>query len=184
MKAISRYAGRFVGSFIFVLLGGCSVAPEQQEDVTVGCDVITTMQIDDAFQQAKENMSRSECTPFYSANFAALREIAKGNAHVENRSKFAAWLKYVSDRGVISVRQAKDGYNRYFNETFVSLPSQGHICGHMNKRNPVKAMSHELSQKSEGYNDILGDSEGYNRVHAQYNDMRFMLESVKTACNG
>lgn len=177
--------GGLAGTVLAVLLSsGCASTPEAPVNITQGCEVVSSKQLDVAIDQAKDNLSRAECLPFFSTNFASLRETAKGDPKADNRAKFAAWLKWANEQGIISVKQSKESYNRYFNETFVSLPSHGHICGYLQRHDPVKDMSRELSQKSEGYNDILGDSAGYYRVHAQYTDMKFMLESVASACQG
>jgi hypothetical protein len=167
-----------------VLATGCATTQPVSVSVNIaeGCDAVNSKKLTMAFEQSRDHLARSECAPFFDQHFNSLRRIATGDPKLENRAQFAGWLSWASKQGVITVKQSKEHYNRYFNETFVSLPKQGHICGHIQTKRPVTDMTLELTQKREGYLDILGDSKGYNQVHEQYQDMKFMLESMETAC--
>jgi hypothetical protein len=172
------------GLIAISLTTGCATQNAVPVDITEGCDSVNSKQIDAAFSEAKANLSRAECAPYFEANFTALKAVAKGNPGEENKARFAQWLSWSNKQGVITVKQSKALYTRYFHSTFVSLPSQGNLCSHLANGDPVKDMTRELSDKREGYNDIVNDSQGYNAVHQEYDDMKLMLDSVAMACQG
>lgn len=171
---------------LLALNTGCASlsSPSSSPVAAPVCDAIDSKQVDAAFGEARNNLSRAECAPYFEQNFSKLREVAQGDPGDDNRSRFAAWLNWSSDKGIITARQAKEMYTRYFHDTFVSLPSQGHVCGYLKDDSLKTAMKLELVQKREGYTRIAGDAEGFNRVHLQYEDMMLMLDSVNSACKG
>ncbi len=177
-----RYMRFFLAIVAAAVFTGCAAQPNAPVITTAGCETINSNLVDAAFDEARNNLSRQECVPFFQAIFNSLKVAAKGNPGEENKARFAAFLTWSNQQGIITVMQSKRLYNRYFNETFISLPDQGNVCSHMLNQSPVKDMTLELSQKREGYTEILGDSKGYDAVHAQYLDMKLMLESVATAC--
>ncbi len=113
-----------------------------------------------------------------------LLDIAANNPDSDNRRQFSDFLVRISDQGVISKRQAKSTYNRYFNVKFVSLTGEYNTCS---QTCPVKSrvladMQSELLDKELGLVQASQDSASYYRADHLLKEVQLVLEATCRAC--
>ena len=90
-----------------------------------------------------------------------------------------------SDEGLLSQRQAREYYNRYFNVKFMSMQGDYNNCSHTCPRRDrvMLNMERELSDKELGLLKISLDSAGYYRADELYQEVELVLKATCTACN-
>ena len=131
-----------------------------------------------------EDRLAGDCGSFYQDYVSQLVEIARDNPSADNRKAFSDLLVNLSDRGVISKRQAKELYNRYFNVKFVSLDGDYNTCSQVC---PVQDrvlldMEKELLDKEIGLLQASNDQAGYYRADMLLKESRLVLAATCRAC--
>ncbi len=113
-----------------------------------------------------------------------LLSIAEGDPKAENKRVFSEFLVWASDGGLLSQRQAREYYNRYFNVKFVSLQSDYNNCTHTCPRRDrvMLNMERELTDKERGLLKVSLDNAGYYRADELYQEVELVLEATCTAC--
>ena len=116
--------------------------------------------------------------------FAQLLDIAADNPSPDNKRQFSDFLVRVSDQGVISKRQAKATYNRYFNIKFVSLTGEYNTCSQTCpvRKNVLAEMQGELLDKELGLVRASEDSASYYRADHLLKEAQLVLEATCRAC--
>lgn len=124
------------------------------------------------------------CTAQFDRYYDDLLNIAEGDPKPENKRIFSEFLVWASDEGLLSQRQARDNYNRYFNVKFISMQSEYNNCSHTCPRRSAVMldMERELSDKERGLLKVSQDSAGYYRADLLYNEVDLVLEATCTAC--
>jgi len=124
------------------------------------------------------------CTAHFDRYYDDLLSIAEGDPKVENKRLFSEFLVWSSDQGILSQRQARDHYNRYFNVKFVSLQSDYNNCSHTCPRRDrvMLNMERELGDKERGLLKVSLDNAGYYRADELYDEVNLVLEATCTAC--
>lgn len=94
------------------------------------------------------------------------------------------FLVWTTDEGLLSQRQAKEHYNRYFNVKFVSLEGDYNNCSHTCPRRDsvMRNMERELGDKERGLLKVSLDNAGYYRADELYEEIELVLEATCTAC--
>jgi hypothetical protein len=93
-------------------LSACTTAQPDQCAVNLRGNLNTAM-------NTAESKLASGCEYHFNSYFNSLLTIAEQTPDSDNKMLFSDHLMRVNDMGVISRRQAKDLYNRYFNIKFV-----------------------------------------------------------------
>jgi hypothetical protein len=139
--------------------------------------------LDVAFDEAKAHLSAG-CAAHFDRYFDDLLTTAEGDPRPENKRRFSEFLVWASDEGVLSKRQARDYYNRYFNVKFMSLASDYNNCSHTCPRRDrvMLDMERELTDKERGLLKISLDNPGYYRADELYREVELVLEATCTAC--
>jgi len=160
-----------------MLLASCASSPPP-------CDGPQTKNLDAAIGDVKESLVAG-CSAHFEAYYDDLLEIAEGNPKHENKRLFSDFLVWASDEGILSQRQARDYYNRYFNVKFVSLQSDYNNCSHTCPRRGkvMLDMQRELSDKERGLLKVSMDNAGYYRADELYQEVELVLEATCTACS-
>ena len=124
------------------------------------------------------------CSAHFDRYYDDLLNIAEGDPKPENKRLFSEFLVWASDEGLLSQRQARNNYNRYFNVKFVSLQSDYNNCSHTCPRRDtvMHNMERELSDKERGLLKVSQDSAGYYRADELYSEIELVLEATCTAC--
>ena len=147
------------------------------------CGSPTTKNLDDAVVFVQQSL-KSGCAVHFERFYDDLLTIAEGDPKSENKRIFSEFLVWSKDQGLISQRQAKDYYNRYFNVKFVSLESDYNNCSHTCPRRDrvMRLMERELSDKERGLLRVSLDNAGYYRADELYQEVELVLEATCTAC--
>ncbi|MCH7741305.1 MAG: hypothetical protein IIB71_01415 [Proteobacteria bacterium] len=124
------------------------------------------------------------CTYSFENYFEQLMEIAVNNPDPDNKRQFSDFLVRISEQGVISKRQAKAKYNRYFNVKFVSWTGEYNTCS---QTCPVKSrvlaeMQSELLDKELGLVRASEDATSYYRADHLLKEAQLVLEATCRAC--
>ena len=158
------------------LLGACASSPPP-------CMSPTTKNLDTAVVQVQHELE-SGCAAHFDRFYDDLLSIAEGDPKHENKRVFSEFLVWTTDRGILSQRQAKEYYNRYFNVKFVSLEGDYNNCSHTCPRRDrvMRLMERELSDKERGLLKVSLDNAGYYRADELYQEIELVLEATCTAC--
>ena len=124
------------------------------------------------------------CEYHFDSYFAQLLSIAESNPSSENKVLFSDFLMRANESGVISKRQARDYYNRYFNVKFVSLTGDYNTCA---QACPVQGqvmsnMQNELRDKQVGLLKASDDKTSYYRADHLLKEAQLVLEATCRAC--
>jgi hypothetical protein len=139
--------------------------------------------LDTAIAQVQDALSNG-CAADFDRFYDDLLRIAEGDPKVENKRIFSEFLVWSTEEGILSQRQAKDYYNRYFNVKFVSLQGDYNNCTHTCPRRErvMRNMERELTDKERGLMKVSLDSSGYYRADELYQEVELVLEATCTAC--
>ncbi|MEM9208714.1 MAG: hypothetical protein AAGA61_05680 [Pseudomonadota bacterium] len=140
--------------------------------------------LDVAFDQAKSALAAG-CAAHFDRFHDDLMTIAEGDPKPENKRRFSEFLVWSADEGILSQRQARDYYNRYFNVKFMSLAGDYNNCSHTCPRRDrvLLDMERELGDKERGLLKISLDNGAYYRADELYREVELVLEATCTACS-
>lgn len=143
-----------------------------------------TKNLDAAITQVQHRLT-SGCVANFEGYYDDLLTIAEGDPRPENKRRFSEFLVWAADEGLLSQRQAREYYNRYFNVKFVSLAGDYNNCAHTCPRRDrvMLNMERELSDKERGLLRVSLDNGGYYRADELYREMELVLEATCTACS-
>ncbi len=166
-------------ALIFFVVGCTTTQTADQCGVHLKAPLRTAMAV-------VEDRLASGCGTYYEGYVSELINIAKENPAVENKKAFSDFLVSLSDQGIISKRQAKELYNRYFNVKFVSLDGEYSTCSQVC---PVRdkvllEMRQELLDKEIGLLQASNDKAGYYRADLLLKESEIVLEATCRACTG
>lgn len=139
--------------------------------------------LDAAVNDVKQSL-QGGCQAHFDRYYDDLLNIAEGDPKPENKRLFSEFLVWSSDEGLLSSRQAKDYYNRYFNIKFMTLQSDYNNCSHTCpvRERVMRDMEQELGDKERGLLRVSLDNEGYYRADELYQEVELVLEATCTAC--
>ena len=159
------------------VLASCAATPPP-------CNGPQTRNLKHAFDDVKINL-RGGCAAHFDRYYDDLLSIAEGDPKPENKRIFSEFLVWSGDEGLLSQRQARDYYNRYFNVKFTSMQGDYNNCSHTCPRldRVMLDMERELSDKERGLLKVSLDSAGYYRSDELYQEIELVLEATCTACN-
>lgn len=132
-----------------------------------------------------EDRVRHGCEYQFDGYFQRLLAIATENPDRDNPMLFSDHLMRVQDAGVISRRQAKALYNRYFNVKFVSLQGDYNTCSQTCPiRDQVMSdMRAELHDKELGLMRASSDQASFYRADNLLKEADLVLEATCKACS-
>ncbi|MBT8079775.1 MAG: hypothetical protein KJO31_14450 [Gammaproteobacteria bacterium] len=147
------------------------------------CGSPTTKNLNAAVDDVKSSL-RGGCIAHFDRFYDDLLRIAEGDPKPGNKRVFSEFLVWSSDEGLLSQRQAKDYYNRYFNVKFMSLAGDYNNCSHTCPRRDrvLLEMERELGDKERGLLKVSLDNEGYYRADELFQEVELVLEATCTAC--
>jgi len=90
-----------------VILASCATTPPP-------CVSPQTRNLNHAVEDVKSNLRGGGCAAHFDRYYDDLLTIAEGDPKAENKRTFSEFLVWTSDAGLLSQRQARDYYNRYF----------------------------------------------------------------------
>jgi hypothetical protein len=160
-----------------LILASCATSPPP-------CDSPQTRNLSAAVDDVKDSLS-SGCAAHFDRYYDDLLRTAEGDPKPGNKRVFSEFLVWSADEGLLSQRQAKDHYNRYFNVKFMTLQSDYNNCSHTCPRRDrvMLDMERELSDKERGLLKVSLDSDGYYRADELFKEVELVLEATCTACS-
>lgn len=158
-----------------LLLASCASTPP--------CSGSTSKNLETAIDDVKRTLT-SGCEAHFDRYYDELLRVAEGDPKPENKRIFSEFLVWSGEEGLLSQRQAKDYYNRYFNVKFMSMQGDYNNCSHTCPRRDrvMFDMERELSDKERGLLRVSLDHEGYYRADELYLEIELVLEATCTAC--
>ena len=171
-----RTLGTAIMLFGIFTLTACATSPPP-------CNGPQTKNLSAAISDVKQTLNAG-CEAHFDRYYDDLLTIAEGDPKAGNKREFSEFLVWASEEGLLSQRQAKNYYNRYFNVKFMSLQSDYNNCSHTC---PVRDrvmlnMERELGEKERGLLRVSLDNEGYYRADELYQEVELVLEATCTAC--
>lgn len=169
-----------ISLIVMIIVTGCATTETVSQ-----CDVSLKAPLRNAMNIVEDRLSDG-CGANYEGYVADLIDIATDNPDADNKRAFSEFLVALSDRGIISKRQAKSLYNRYFNVKFVSLDGEYSTCSQVC---PVQdrvllEMRQELLDKETGLLKASNDATGYYRADLLLKESEIVLEATCRACQG
>jgi hypothetical protein len=163
-----------IGSSIF--LTSCATPPPP-------CGGPQSRNLSAAVDQVRTSLENG-CAAHFDRFYDDLLKIAEGDPKPENKRLFSEFLVWTADEGLLSQRQAKDYYNRYFNVKFMTLQGDYNNCSHTcpARSRIMRDMERELSDKERGLLKVSLDNDGYYRADELYQEVELVLEATCAAC--
>jgi hypothetical protein len=160
-----------------LMLASCATSPPP-------CDSPQTRNLNAAVDQVKGALE-SGCAAHFDRYYDDLLRTAEGDPKPGNKRIFSEFLVWSAEEGLLSQRQAKDYYNRYFNVKFMTLQSDYNNCSHTCPRRDriMIDMERELGDKERGLLKVSLDNDGYYRADELYQEVELVLEATCTACS-
>ncbi len=168
-----------------VVLAGASLGLTAcATDPVPDCSGPQTRNLQSAFADV-ENRLANGCEYYFESYMADLLEIAEGDPKPENKRKFSGFLVSVGEQGLLSNRQAREVYNRYFNVKFVSMQGDYNNCSHTCPRMDavLDNMQSELTHKELGLLRVSQDAASYYRADRLFKETELVLEATCLACS-
>lgn len=167
-----------LGLLLLGAASGCTTT-----NVSSHCPMPLNGNLDRAMTDVEQRLSTG-CEYQFDSYFQQLLVIAEENPDSENKVRFSDHLVRVNEAGVISQRQAREYYNRYFNIKFVSLSGDYNTCA---QACPVQAevmsnMRNELRDKQVGLLKASDDKDAYYRADHLLKETDLVLEATCRAC--
>lgn len=173
---------RNISSTLFVVLAAITLSSCVTTAVDL-CSIPLKSGLDNAIREAEEKLSNG-CEYSFDSYFTQMLDIAMENPAAENKRQFSDFLVRTSDTGIISKRQAKSIYNRYFNIKFVSLTGDYNTCSQTCpiRKKVLAEMRGELLDKELGLVRASLDNASYYRADNLLKEAQLVLEATCRAC--
>jgi hypothetical protein len=160
-------------------LSACNSNPSR----ATACALPEGPDLDRAVSAARFDLETG-CEHQFDAYFQRLLTIAEGDPKKENKTTFSEFLVWANDEGLLSKRQARETYTRYFGVKYVSLISDYSVCEQTCPRQDevMQAMNRELVDKEQGLLKVSADRREYYRANRLFQETELVLEATCEAC--
>jgi len=178
-SATTKSSGIVVIVAVAIALAACSSSPAK----TAGCSLPAGQDLEQAISQARFDLETG-CEHEFDAYFQRLLVIAAGDPKQANKASFSDFLLWSNDAGLLSKRQARETYNRYFGVKYVSLVSDYSVCQQTcpDQSGVMRNMNRELADKEQGLLKVSADRLNYTRASKLYQETELVLEATCEAC--
>jgi len=124
------------------------------------------------------------CASRFDDYFERLLTIAEGDPKKQNKGLFSDHLLWANQQGLLSKRQARQRYNRYFGIKFVTLMSDYSVCSDICPRQQqvLSDMRQELSDKQQGLVRVSADPLSFQRANQLFRETELVFGATCTAC--
>ena len=184
-SALAVKGGLILGAL--AVLSGCnqlSIKQDQQSQLA-SCDVPSSKNVSQAFSQSTATLSDAQCHYQFDAHEQALMSLAKGDPGQQNRQYFYNFYTEAAGNGIISKRQAREHYSRYFTTGFAaSLPDSHSNCATGDRMDNILAdLKQEAHMKKEGLLEVLDDRNSWFTAKSHHDNLVLILETTHLACD-
>lgn len=163
-------------AFTAFALASCASSPPP-------CEGPQTRNLSAAVDHVKGALGNG-CAAHFDRFYDDLLRTAEGDPKPENKRVFSEFLVWSADEGILSQRQAREYYNRFFNVKFMTLQGDYNNCSHTCPRRDrvLLDMERELGDKERGLLKVSLDNDGYYRADELFKEVELVLEATCTAC--
>ena len=136
--------------------------------------------LDNAIDQGLRTVR--SCPDTYDHVFDTLLEIATTREDPANKTKLYNFARTLADERVVPADRTREQFRRYFDADFVSIPERTpSVAGSCRTLPQLKDdLRMELQQKRLGFEQVMGDEEGFLVVQASHT--RF-VQAIETVCS-
>ena len=169
------------GILLASLLAGCNSNRSQ----AAVCSPPKGPDLEQAIAKARFDLETG-CEHRFDDYFQRLLTIAEGDPKKENKATFSDFLLWANGEGLLSKRQARETYTRYFGVKYVSLISDYSVCAQTcpRQREIMRDLTQELKDKEQGLLKVSADRREYFRANQLYQEAELVLQATCTACTG
>lgn len=175
-----------------LMLTGCPISEKNTKEPVVesaSCELGAHKSLTPAIEQAKVKMKHPACQMEFQTIFDDLLDIAEeSGASLEHKKTFTGFLLWAEKEGLISKKQMKNTYGRYFSSKFVSsavnnqMSIASSVCAKRNGLSQVhSSMDVELIDKQRGLLKVLGDKQEYRQAKAVKENLMTVIEATCSA---
>lgn len=165
------------------VLQGCA----QQQYQASNCELSPSKNVDQLFAEVQDRLGERSCHVQFHGYVEQLVAAAKGSPGEENEKRFAELVRTTIERGIISGKQGKEIFSRYFDPEFYAVKTEPRAnCSALNGRAREALyvdMKQELGYKREGLLEMLGDEQRFRAAQQHYQDLNIVLDAVSMACD-
>jgi hypothetical protein len=160
-------------------LTACNTNPSR----ATACSLPEGTDLNSAIAKARFDLETG-CEAQFDAYFQRLLTIAEGDPKKDNKAAFSEFLVWANEEGLLSKRQARETYTRYFGVKYVSLISDYSVCAQTCPRQQevMQQMNRELQDKEQGLLKVSADRREYYRANRLYQEAELVLEATCEAC--
>ncbi|MGB5441895.1 MAG: hypothetical protein WBN57_04635 [Gammaproteobacteria bacterium] len=164
---------------ITISIAACTSTPVREN----ACSLPEGPNLEQSISAARFDLETG-CEHQFDAYYQRLLTIAEGDPKKENKASFSEFLLWANNTGLLSKRQARELYNRYFGIKYVSLASDYSVCSKTCPRQSevMRDMNLELADKEQGLLRISEDRLNYTRASNLYQETELVLEATCEAC--
>ena len=175
----TKLAGLVTVTALATSLAACSSNPVR----ATACSLPEGPNLEQAISAARFDLETG-CEHEFDAYYQRLLTIAEGDPKPENKAAFSDFLLWANNTGLLSKRQARELYNRYFGIKYVTLVSDYSVCSQTCPRQSdvMREMNRELADKEQGLLKISADRLNYTRASNLYQETELVLEATCEAC--
>jgi hypothetical protein len=161
------------------LLTACNSSPPR----ATACSLPEGPDLDRAISAARFDLETG-CEQQFDAYFQRLLNIAEGDPKKDNKAAFSEFLLWANEEGLLSKRQARELYTRYFGVKYVTLISDYSVCAQTCPRRAevMREMNRELVDKEQGLLKVSADRREYYRANRLFQETELVLEATCEAC--
>jgi hypothetical protein len=177
------YSCRTTAALAVALLGAALAACASNTPHTAQCTPPPGPDLDNAISVARFDLETG-CEARFDDYFQRLLTIAEGDPKKENKGKFSDFLIWANDSGLLSKRQAREIYNRYFGVKYVSMSGDYSVCSQTCPRQAdiMRDLRTELADKELGLLKISADRRSYFQANRLYQETELVIEATCEAC--
>jgi len=170
-------------SLAVLLLTGLLTACNSNPPKATACSLPEGPDLNQAIAKARFDLETG-CEQQFNGYFQRLLTIAEGDPKNENKATFSDFLVWSNEQGLLSKRQARQTYTRYFGVKYISLISDYSVCAQTCPRQQkvMHDMNRELQDKEQGLLKVSADRLEYYRANRLYQEAELVLEATCEAC--
>jgi hypothetical protein len=174
--------GALASAALLTSCNGMARAP-RPPGVAAGCTMPQTLLLDQAVGEVRSALSNG-CNFRFDAYFDQLLTIAEGDPQPGNAQVFSELLVWAGDHGVISRRQARETYTRYFGTKFVSAMGDYNTCAQTCpvKQRVVTGCRRSCVTKERGMVKVMDNLAGYQAADQLYQKMELLITATCETC--
>jgi hypothetical protein len=161
------------------LLAACNANPPRAS----ACSLPEGHNLERAISAARFDLTTG-CEQQFDEYFQRLLTIAEGDPKKDNKVAFSDFLIWANEEGLLSKRQARELYTRYFGVKYVTLISDYSVCAQTCPRQQevMREMNRELVDKEQGLLKVSADQREYYRANRLFQETELVLDATCEAC--